>query len=93
MHRLSLLLLHKPRLADPPATPNLTPRPALAHDMRLGSLPSHVDDIILSYIALYDANGRSDRLTEYQTLPRRPLRHPRTLLSLQVTASRPNDLQ
>jgi hypothetical protein len=35
-----------------------------AQDVRLGTLPSHPDDIILGYIALYEATGQPDRVAE-----------------------------
>jgi 8-oxo-dGTP pyrophosphatase MutT (NUDIX family) len=40
----------------------------LIGDVRLGTLTSHPDDIILEFIALYDAWGKPDRAEEYRRL-------------------------
>jgi tetratricopeptide (TPR) repeat protein len=40
----------------------------LAGDIRLGTLQTHPDDIILEFIALYDAWGQADRAEEYRQL-------------------------
>jgi hypothetical protein len=65
---------------------------ALAEDVRLGTLPSHPDDIILGYIALYEASGQRERVAEYQRLRQEALaRRQGTFASSEVPASLPSD--